>query len=64
MNDPNFNAANILSGADSDEDLGDVASPQEMAARGKSRGAAKKKKKPAPVGLGQRKVINNYVGQN
>lgn len=27
MNDPNFNAANILSGADSDEGLDDVASP-------------------------------------
>ena len=65
MNDPNFNAANILSQADSDDDLGDVASPETMLGRGKSKGAAaKKKKKPAAVGVGQRKVINNYVGQN
>ena len=65
INDPNFNAANILSGADSDEDLGDVASPETMAGRSKSKGAAaKKKKKPTAggSGLGQRKVINNYVG--
>jgi hypothetical protein len=62
VNDPNF--ANILTGVDSDEDLGDVASPETMAGRGKSKGAAaKKKKKPsAGSGLGQRKVINNYVG--
>ena len=53
MNDPNFNAANILSGADSDEDLGDVASPETMVGRGKSKGAAKKKKKSAAgSGLG------------
>ena len=53
MNDPNFNAANILSGADSDEDLGDVASPGKMVGRGKSKGTAKKKKKPAAgSGLG------------
>jgi hypothetical protein len=52
INDPNFTAANIMSGADSDEDLGDVASPEAMVGRGKSKGAAKKKKKPLATGSG------------
>ena len=57
----NFNAANILSGEESGED-GDVA---ETMARGKSKGVAKKKKKPTGIssGLGQRKVFNNYMNE-
>jgi len=47
VNDPNFNAANIMSGVDSDEDLGDVAS-EAMAIRGKSKGPAVKKTKKKP----------------
>ena len=48
VNDPNFNAANIMSGVDSDEDLGDMASPEAMAIRGKLKGAAAKKTKKKP----------------
>jgi hypothetical protein len=48
VNDPNFNAANILSGVDSDDDLGDVASPETMAGRVKSKGPGVKKTKKKP----------------
>jgi len=46
----NFNAANLLSGGDSEDDnLGDVASPETMV-RGKSKGGVAKKKKKVQGG--------------
>ena len=68
LSDGTFNAAQMLEGENEDEDMGDVASPEQMAMRGKGgKQPGKKKKSGAPAagsGLGQRKVFNNFMNEN
>jgi len=68
INDGTFNAAQMMEGENEEDDMGDVASPEQMAMRGKGGKQPVNKKRSggagAGSGLGQRKVFNNFMNEN